>query len=457
MMHALLEHALTKMRREKIYGGLDESWRDIGANNGFKRYTKVEGKSQHYRVQGTVRTAMTNLMSAFDVHHDNDLLERRKFIYGDALDGQTLYVIKGKTPDQPHQFLGIRWEAINVNSAADGNRNDVCYLEYAGITCDADGNQVGFKVSHSIPLNEVPSLKKHYGLVRAEGTEVILLRSSRNNHHTQVIMEGSLDYGTPLPGWALSAYLSQLAANLYKLPVTAQNRRLSSMPLLDKSDWVPSSERKNCNVCLSKFGMLSKKHHCRVCGEVICKSCITEKDAEEEVKFCKKCIIIACNHDDYSGSERDDSCSSSLPSRLSGTSSVTSSASVFMPPNKMSRSQNELKYLDEYNQVRDNCNSSLTASESSYDSASSYMDPDFELRHGLTLEEESVMVLDTRDMRRGAPRNMHPHALRSAHKQHMASLNPAASQSLEESIAEQRYLLQEMMSAARGYQSASSR
>ncbi|GLE09396.1 hypothetical protein PINS_up021005 [Pythium insidiosum] len=62
-MVSLLDNALDRARKERIYGGVDDSWRDIGATNGFKRFTKLEGYRQFYRVQGVVRAPMTNIMS----------------------------------------------------------------------------------------------------------------------------------------------------------------------------------------------------------------------------------------------------------------------------------------------------------------------------------------------------------------------------------------------------------
>jgi len=38
--------------------------------------------------------------------------------------------------------------------------------------------------------------------------------------------------------------------------------------------WVPDKERNQCVCCLEKFSVLRRKHHCRLCGEVCCMSCL---------------------------------------------------------------------------------------------------------------------------------------------------------------------------------------
>ncbi|EOD13637.1 hypothetical protein EMIHUDRAFT_49505, partial [Emiliania huxleyi CCMP1516] len=41
----------------------------------------------------------------------------------------------------------------------------------------------------------------------------------------------------------------------------------------EEPGWVPNNERRGCNICQKKFGLLRRKHHCRLCGEVICGDC----------------------------------------------------------------------------------------------------------------------------------------------------------------------------------------
>uniref|UniRef100_H3HAQ2 FYVE-type domain-containing protein n=1 Tax=Phytophthora ramorum TaxID=164328 RepID=H3HAQ2_PHYRM len=49
--------------------------------------------------------------------------------------------------------------------------------------------------------------------------------------------------------------------------------------LVDSADWVADHERTLCYVCTRPFGTFRRKHHCRMCGEVVCKNCTLHKEA----------------------------------------------------------------------------------------------------------------------------------------------------------------------------------
>ena len=37
--------------------------------------------------------------------------------------------------------------------------------------------------------------------------------------------------------------------------------------------WKKDSEQKRCMKCSREFNIRYRKHHCRLCGDIICKSC----------------------------------------------------------------------------------------------------------------------------------------------------------------------------------------
>ena len=64
----------------------------------------------------------------------------------------------------------------------------------------------------------------------------------------------------------------------------------------EKKFWVPDEHSQNCYNCGSKFfSLLNRKHHCRVCGNIFCKSCletfweITIYGEKKELKVCSYC------------------------------------------------------------------------------------------------------------------------------------------------------------------------
>ncbi|CAG8438691.1 8719_t:CDS:2 [Ambispora leptoticha] len=64
---------------------------------------------------------------------------------------------------------------------------------------------------------------------------------------------------------------------------------------LNGSFWVPDEDASGCMVCkVTKFGVLVRKHHCRLCGRVICWKCSQTRELihgqEKYVRACKDCL-----------------------------------------------------------------------------------------------------------------------------------------------------------------------
>lgn len=56
--------------------------------------------------------------------------------------------------------------------------------------------------------------------------------------------------------------------------------------------WMPDSASSKCLVCAQEFGFFGKKHHCRLCGFIVCKACSAhEKEIEgKKERVCKPCF-----------------------------------------------------------------------------------------------------------------------------------------------------------------------
>ena len=42
------------------------------------------------------------------------------------------------------------------------------------------------------------------------------------------------------------------------------------------TEWVDSDKVLKCQICASSFGMFNRKHHCRACGGVFCRTCCSK-------------------------------------------------------------------------------------------------------------------------------------------------------------------------------------
>ncbi|KAF1334363.1 1-phosphatidylinositol 3-phosphate 5-kinase fab1, partial [Globisporangium splendens] len=79
-------------------------------------------------------------------------------------------------------------------------------------------------------------------------------------------------------------------------PLTRQKSAQAVMDhrcFVSRDQWVQKSTRRSCHVCEREFGVLRKRHSCRMCGEVICSRCSVFRAVNLSV-IEGKCRICSC-------------------------------------------------------------------------------------------------------------------------------------------------------------------
>ncbi|KAF0694126.1 Aste57867_14966 [Aphanomyces stellatus] len=91
----------------------------------------------------------------------------------------------------------------------------------------------------------------------------------------------------------------RLAMGISKLDETVVSRRVTRSLRTNTmaTTWVRDDSRQTCHICVTKFRVNKRRHHCRLCGEVACDSCAPKVDlmlpsANEAtaVRICMVCI-----------------------------------------------------------------------------------------------------------------------------------------------------------------------
>ncbi|RLO01634.1 hypothetical protein DYB28_013035, partial [Aphanomyces astaci] len=114
-------------------------------------------------------------------------------------------------------------------------------------------------------------------------------------HVTAIAQSTSTDKTTSVD--KLEATLHhRLSRVLLALPDFVTMRRLGCLPAVDRSQWIQDACRKFCAVCLKSFHFL-RKHHCRMCGEVVCGTCAVPREVDLPslgssalVRVCSVCV-----------------------------------------------------------------------------------------------------------------------------------------------------------------------
>ena len=84
-------------------------------------------------------------------------------------------------------------------------------------------------------------------------------------------MTAGLGYALNLPGEPDAAW-EKLVAVWEATQDYLLKKQVVSKPS-SHARWVPDQERAQCRTCKTDFGVFTRKHHCRLCGEVFCDNC----------------------------------------------------------------------------------------------------------------------------------------------------------------------------------------
>ena len=104
-----------------------------------------------------------------------------------------------------------------------------------------------------------------------------------------------------------------------------------------KRYWMPDSACKECSECGTKFNLLVRRHHCRICGRIFCNSCCSltipginlRPDLQGNLRVCKECFGI---FREFQNSKRTDGL---------GLATDLSAGEILPPSRRLSSSQTE--------------------------------------------------------------------------------------------------------------------
>ncbi|DAZ99660.1 TPA: hypothetical protein N0F65_001897 [Lagenidium giganteum] len=116
---------------------------------------------------------------------------------------------------------------------------------------------------------------------------------------------------------AMQQALQQMASAVGRLKNAVDAYYMSlRLETLRSTRWVDNSERNECAVCYRRFHQLTRRrHHCRLCGEVICRDCSVHKDAD--LPTLGPTLLRICQPCDF------DVLGFSVSSTVSGSSATT--------------------------------------------------------------------------------------------------------------------------------------
>ncbi|KAI9908717.1 hypothetical protein PsorP6_016121 [Peronosclerospora sorghi] len=257
------------------------------------------------RIFGRVDGDYRSFLDFFYAVTAQEVFAVHQFLYGYAVDGAVLANIHTKDSCKPHIYMGIKWVCLQPSTLA--RKRDQCFLEYLVYTRDLQGRDVGVRITLPLTLDACPPLPPKLKTRRVQSHTVTIVRASsdpQSPETTEIFMTHEIDTYKGSTASSMAS-LKRLMTRLSSMALFADSKRILLHGMLHRRKWTPKKDCTHCTVCHRKFSTTRRRQHCRFCGEVACRRCMTSRDAPlldesapatfrtfQVVKtlFCKACM-----------------------------------------------------------------------------------------------------------------------------------------------------------------------
>ncbi|KAG7399678.1 hypothetical protein PHYBOEH_008185 [Phytophthora boehmeriae] len=269
----------------------------------IKKETPDSHTASQARIFGRVNGDYRHFIDFFYAERSAELFAWNQFMFGYATDAAVLKNIYTVSSKKKCLYMGIKWTCLNPSPLV--KKRDNCYMEYLIYTKDLRGRDVGVRVTLPLDIPECPELPRKLKTKRIRLNTVWITRpADREPNVTEFFMLSQNNFN----GLAVTAnYYKRMMHILQNMSVFVDSRRILMQGMMTRKNWATSASRKSCCVCSRNFGPTRRRHHCRLCGDLICRRCIIVRDAPKEegaddttgssrifhvvkTKFCVLCV-----------------------------------------------------------------------------------------------------------------------------------------------------------------------
>ncbi|KAG2778346.1 hypothetical protein JG687_00000892 [Phytophthora cactorum] len=268
---------------------------------------------QHFMAHAVLPNSLEDVMNTLYCEHTREMRALKRKVYGEAaLDCCVLQTLEGATLEDPFWYLGLKWLALRSPMQALMASREFVYLEHLGTHVDPEtGRRMLYRVTQSVHVRGYGGQDSYFGLTRGhiEAAFVYWMDDENEvrNPLLHVCAKGRIHMKGSMPDAVVYKYLkafwrserslfpaNRSSGSSIGIAVTDQDgveqvpkksskkkkkrsrrRKVPTGPPLEMAhEWVADELRPRCSVCNKKFRLVRRfKHHCRACGEVICREC----------------------------------------------------------------------------------------------------------------------------------------------------------------------------------------
>ncbi|ETO79620.1 hypothetical protein F444_05695 [Phytophthora nicotianae P1976] len=283
-----------------------DEWKLIGDRYGLQLYRErgfAKGNAVKVNVLGQMTGTLEDVLLGLYATTNGALKTQRSIMHNDYLDAAVLHVLDEDPYSEDdtgfsYQFAGLKWLACAPTGKL-VHKRDLCWHEELGRTQDANGDEVGYLVMHSVLVDECPPFEQQ-GLTRSTAAVCYIFRPLPNNR-VAVYMKGQHAVGGKSRSWSADSIMAELWLGVASALECAKAKRLSKL-VSDMAMFITSAQSKTCDICDSKLKMLKTNQHCKICGKNVCDRCRMTKMIYPSQNtgnfpcsyfFCKPCLSDA--------------------------------------------------------------------------------------------------------------------------------------------------------------------
>jgi len=254
--HNATKHLPTLLKQDILTASRDKKWKKIGHNKRLNAYEKKSNDTptddRHFRIEGYARGTLHDALTNVCASSTREVFELYSQQYADVKDAKLLHTMQIHD-DKVNVVasISIHWVAMSPDAVS----RDYCILQvstsqsthymkkysntsyqYAGITKDLHGNDVGYVISQSINLYECPDMLYSHGLVRSRFFDAKIIKRSRYDPYLlEIQVEGTLHH----KGSVVRSFCKHYMHTLDKLPLFVRGKQ--RINLLNATACIPKT------------------------------------------------------------------------------------------------------------------------------------------------------------------------------------------------------------------------
>ncbi|TDH69141.1 hypothetical protein CCR75_009377 [Bremia lactucae] len=262
----------------------------------------------HFMAHAVLPNSLEDVMNRLYCEQTHEMRAQKQRFYGQAvLDCCVLQTLEGATLEDPFWYLGLKWLAVRSPMPTLSTNREFVFLEHLGTFVDPEtGHRMLYRVAQSVHIRGYGGQDSYFGLTRGhieaafvywmdddnEERNPLLHVCAKGRCHMKGSIPDALVYKFFKSLWRSEHTLFPTNRSSFGMNVSgdehvvneiakkkkkkrSKRHKIPAGPPLEMAyEWVTDELRPRCSVCNKKFRLVQRsKHHCRACGEVMCRAC----------------------------------------------------------------------------------------------------------------------------------------------------------------------------------------